>query len=78
MEQQISLRKILKLKPVGGRSRRKPRKRRIDNIEEALENIGIRRWKRQCNESAEWKIITKELKLVLVCGPIEEEEVYLL
>ena len=55
---------ILKWKPVGTRIRGRPRKRWIADIEENMQIMGIRRWKwkKQCEERAEWKRITEKAK----------------
>ena len=42
--------KILEWRPVGRKSREKPRKRWTEDVEENLRNTGIRRWRRVCNE----------------------------
>ena len=46
----------------GARIRGRPRKRWIIDIEEDIQIMGIRRWRRQCEERAEWKRITKNAK----------------
>jgi len=43
---------------IGGR----PRKRWIIDIEEDMQIIRIRRWRKQCKERAEWKRITEKAK----------------
>jgi hypothetical protein len=44
---------ILQWKPIGMRTRRRPRKRRIVGIEEDLQIMGVRRLRMQCEERAE-------------------------
>jgi hypothetical protein len=44
------------------RTRGRPRKRWIAGIEEGLQIMGIRRWRKQCGGRAEWKKITKKAK----------------
>ena len=45
--------RILEWKPIGTRIRGRPRKRWIVDIEEDMQSIGIRRWRKQCEERAE-------------------------
>jgi hypothetical protein len=47
--------RILQWKPIGTRIRGRPRKRWIVDIEEDMQIMGIRRWRKQCKERAEWK-----------------------
>ena len=54
--------KILDWKAIGTRIRRKPRKRWIVDIEEDMQIMGIRRWRKQCKERAELKRITEKAK----------------
>jgi hypothetical protein len=54
--------RILEWKPIGTRTRRRPRKRRIADIEEDMQIMGVRRWRKQCEERAEWKRITEKAK----------------
>ena len=52
---------MLEWKPRGTRIRGRPRKRWIVDIEKDME-IGIRRWRKKCEERAEWKRITEKAK----------------
>jgi len=52
----------LEWKPIGTRIRGRPRKRWIVDIEEDMQIMGIRRWRKQCEERAEWKRITEKAK----------------
>jgi len=54
--------RILQWKPIGMRTRGRPRKRWIAGIEEDLQITGVRRWRQQCEERAEWKKITEKAK----------------
>ena len=54
--------RILQWKPISGRIRGRPRKRLIVDIEEDMQIMGIRRWRKQCEERAEWKRITEKAK----------------
>jgi hypothetical protein len=54
--------RILEWKPIGTGIRGRPRKRRIADIEDDVQIMGIRRWRYQCKERAEWKRITERAK----------------
>jgi hypothetical protein len=54
--------RILEWKPIGTRIRGRPRKRWIVDIEEDMQIMGIRRWRKKCKERAEWKKITEKAK----------------
>jgi len=54
--------RILEWKPMGTRTRGRPRKRWIAGIEDDLQIMGVRRWRKQCEERAEWKKITEKAK----------------
>jgi hypothetical protein len=56
------LREYYSGKPIGTRIRGRPRKRRTADIEEDMQIMGIRRWRNQCEERAEWKRITETSK----------------
>jgi hypothetical protein len=62
MNNNITPKRILQWKPMGTKSRGKPRKRWIAGIEEDLQIMGVRRWRNQCEERAEWKKITEKAK----------------
>jgi hypothetical protein len=57
-----TLKRILQWKPIVTRNRRRPRKRWTVDIEEDMQIIGERRWRKQCKERAEWKRITEKAK----------------
>jgi hypothetical protein len=48
--------------PIGTRIRGRPRKRWIVDIEKETRIMGIRRWRKQCKERAEWKRIAEKFK----------------
>jgi hypothetical protein len=50
---------ILEWKPTSTRIRGGPRKRWIVDSEEDVQKMGIRRWRKKCEERAEWKGITE-------------------
>ena len=54
--------RILEWKPIGTRIRGRPRKRWIVDIEEDKQIMGIRRWRKQCEDREEWKRITEKAK----------------
>ena len=61
-EPQCLYKRILEWKPIGTRIRGRPRKRWIADIEEDMQIMGVRRWRKQCEETAEWKRITEKAK----------------
>jgi hypothetical protein len=62
MDDKRTLKIILQWKPIGTRTRGRPRKRRIAGVEEDLEIMGVRRWRKQREERAEWKKLTEKAK----------------
>jgi hypothetical protein len=62
MDYKRTPKRILQWKPIGSRTRGRPRKRWIAGIEEDLQIMGVRRWRKQCEESAEWKNVTGKAK----------------
>ena len=55
-------RRILELKPMGRRTRGRPRKRWIEDVEEDIQTMGIRGWRKLSKERTEWKKITDKAK----------------
>ena len=55
-------RRILEWKPMGRRIRGRPRKRWIEDVEEDIQTMGIRGWRKLSKERTEWKKITKKAK----------------
>jgi hypothetical protein len=53
---------IIEWKPICRRIIGRPRKRRIVDIKEDTQIMGVRQWRYQCKERAEWKRITKNAK----------------
>jgi len=45
------------------RTRGRQRKRWIADIEEDIQIMGVRRWRRQCEERAEWKRTSEKAKI---------------
>jgi hypothetical protein len=62
MDEKGTTKRVLQWKPIGRRIRGRPRKRWIEDVEEDIERMGIRGWRKLCKEGAEWKRITKKAK----------------
>ena len=62
MDDKRTHKRILQWKPIGKRIRGRPQKRWIAGIEEDLQIMGVRRWRKQCEERAEWKKVTEKAK----------------
>jgi hypothetical protein len=54
--------RVLEWKLISTRIRGRQRKRRIVDLEEDMQIMGIRRWRKQCKERVEWKTITEKAK----------------
>jgi hypothetical protein len=55
-------RRILEWKPIGRRIRGRPRKRWIEDVEEDIQAMGARGWRKLSKERTEWKKITEKAK----------------
>ena len=53
---------VLEWKPTGRRIRGRPSKRWIEEIEEDIQSMGIRGWRKLSKEGREWKRITEKAK----------------
>jgi hypothetical protein len=63
MDDKKTPKRILQWKPIDTRIRgSRPTKRWIVDIEENVHIMGVKRWRKQCEERAEWKRITEEAK----------------
>jgi len=54
--------RILEWKPMGRRIRGRPRKRWIEDVEEDIQTMKIREWRKLSKERTEWKKITEKAK----------------
>ena len=62
MEEKRIPKRLLERKPIGRRKTGRPRKGWIEDIEEDIQMMGIRGWRKLCKERAEWKKITEKAK----------------
>ena len=62
MDEKRILKRELERKPAGRRIRGRPRKRWIEKIEEYIQSMGIRGWRKLSKERTEWKRITEKAK----------------
>jgi hypothetical protein len=69
MDDKRTPKRILEWKLIGTRIRGRPRKRWIVDIEEYMQIMGIRRWRKKCKERSERKRIAEKAKThsVLLC-----------
>jgi len=61
MDDKRTPKRILQWKPIGMRTRGRQRKRWLAGIED-LQIMGVRQWRKQCEERAEWKKTTEKAK----------------
>jgi hypothetical protein len=54
--------RVLEWKPTGRRIGGRPRKRWIEDIEEDIQLMGIRGWRKLSKERTEWRRITEKAK----------------
>jgi len=62
MESKRIPKRVLEWKPTGRRNRGRPKKRWIEDIEEDIQIMGIRGWRKLCKGRAEWKKINEKAK----------------
>jgi len=68
MNETRSVKKIFEGKLEGRRSRGRPRFRWINDVEDDLRELGVKRWRKKALEIEEWPSIIKEVK-AKVKGP---------
>jgi hypothetical protein len=54
--------RVLEWKPTGRRIIGRPRKRWVEDIEEDIQSMGIRGWRKFSKERTEWRRITEKAK----------------
>jgi len=62
MDEKRIPKRILEWKPIGRRIRGRPRKRWVEDIEEDIQALGIRGWKKLSKKRTEWRRITEKAK----------------
>jgi len=62
MDEKRKPKRVLEWKPIGRRIRVRPRKGWIDDVEEDIQRMRIRGWRKLCKERTEWKRITDRAK----------------
>jgi len=62
MDDKRTPKRILQWKRMGMRTGGRPRKRWIAGIEEDLQIMGLRQWRKQCEERVQWKKIIEKAK----------------
>ena len=62
MDEKKTPKRVLEWKPIDRRIRGRPRKRWIEDVEEDIQRLGIRGWRKLCKERTEWKRITEKAK----------------
>jgi hypothetical protein len=62
MDEKRIPKRVLEWKPTGRRIRGRPRKRWIEYIEEYIQLIGIKGWRKLSKERREWRKITEKAK----------------
>jgi hypothetical protein len=62
MDEKRTSKRVLEWKPIGRRIRGRPRKSWIEDIEEDIQMMGIRGWRKLSTERTEWRRITEKAK----------------
>ena len=62
LDEKRTPKRVLEWKPIGRRIRGRSRKRWIEDVEEDVQRMGIRGWRKLCKERTECKRITEKAK----------------
>jgi len=62
MDEKRIAKRVLEWKPIGRRIRGRPGKRWVEDIEEDIQVLGIRGWRKLSKERTEWRRITEKAK----------------
>ena len=62
MDEKRIPKRVLEWKPIGRRIRGRPGKRWVEDIEEDIQALGIRVWRKLSKERREWRRITEKAK----------------
>jgi hypothetical protein len=62
MDEKRIPKRVFEWKQTGRRIRGRPRKRRVEDIEEDIQTLGIKGWRKLSMEKMEWRKITKKAK----------------
>jgi len=54
--------RVMQWKPIGRGIRERPSKRWNEDVEEDIQRMGVRGWRKLCKERTEWKRINKKAK----------------
>jgi hypothetical protein len=68
MDDKRTPKRILQWKSIGTRTRGRPRKRLIAGIEEDLQIMRVRRWRKQCEERQNGRKSLRRLKPTVGCN----------
>jgi hypothetical protein len=74
MDEKRTPERALEWKSIGRKIRGRPKKRWIEDVEEDIQRMGIRRWRKLFKEKKEWKRINPQW----VVMPVKEEDIKLL
>jgi hypothetical protein len=61
MDEKRTPKTVLEWEPIGRRIRGRPRKRWTEDVED-IQRMGIKGWRKLCNETTEWKRIAEKAK----------------
>jgi len=71
MDNKLMPKQILYDQPFGTRRKGRPRKRWIDDVEEDLQTLGVRNWRKKAKRRDEWRQVTREAKAHWGCRALE-------